>query len=61
MVNPVRWTAPEPVLNYWQNTTFYDAEKRANFEALLHSHFAKHPAFVNEKWVMLVEMSDGRD
>lgn len=61
MVNPVRWTTVERVLNYWQNTTFYDAEKRTNFEALLRAHFAKHPALVNEKWVMLVEMSHGRD
>jgi ubiquinone/menaquinone biosynthesis C-methylase UbiE len=60
MVNPVRWTTPERVLNYWQNTTFYDAEKRSDFEGLLHSHFAEHPVFVNEKWVMLAEMSHGR-
>jgi len=60
VVNPVRWTTPERVLNYWQNTTFYDAEKRPAFEQLLTAHFAQHDAFVNEKWVMLVEMSRGR-
>jgi ubiquinone/menaquinone biosynthesis C-methylase UbiE len=60
MVNHVRWTTPEKVLNYWQNTTFYDAEKCAAFQELLHSHFVEHRAFVNEKWVMLVEMSRGR-
>jgi hypothetical protein len=60
MVNPVRWTTPERVLNYWQNTTFYDASKRAEFERLLHTHFAEHGQFVNQKWVMLVEMSHGR-
>lgn len=60
MVNPVSWIAPERVLNYWQNTTFYDAEKRENFEKLLQDHFKRHSAFVNEKWVMLVEMSDAR-
>lgn len=60
MVNPVRWTTPERVLNYWQNTTFYDAEKRPAFEQLLQAHFARHGVFVNEKWVMLVEMSRGR-
>jgi ubiquinone/menaquinone biosynthesis C-methylase UbiE len=60
MVNPVSWTAPERVLNYWQSTTFYDAEKREDFERLVHAHFAKHPALVNEKWVMLVEMSHAR-
>jgi ubiquinone/menaquinone biosynthesis C-methylase UbiE len=60
MVNRVRWATPERVLNYWQNTTFYDAEKRSRFEELLHSDFAKHGEFVNEKWVMLAEMSHGR-
>jgi SAM-dependent methyltransferase len=60
MVNSVRWTTPERVLNYWQNTTFYDAEKRLAFEELLRMHFAKHGMFVNEKWVMLLEMSLGR-
>ena len=60
LVNPVRWNSPERVLNYWQNTTFYDAERRAAIEQLLHSHFADCPTFVNQKWVMLVEMSRGR-
>ena len=60
MVNHVRWTTPERVRNYWQNTTFYDAEKRPAFQELLHSHFVGNRAFVNEKWVMLVEMSHGR-
>lgn len=60
MVNRVHWSTPERVLNYWQNTTFYDAAKRPAFEELLQSHFAQHGAFVNEKWVMLVEMSRGR-
>jgi ubiquinone/menaquinone biosynthesis C-methylase UbiE len=60
MVNPVRWATPERVLNYWQNTTFYDAEKRPAFEQLLREHFDQHGVFVNEKWVMLAEMSLGR-
>ena len=34
--------------------------KRADFERLVRSHFAEHPAFVNEKWVMLAEMSHER-
>ncbi len=60
MVNPVRWTTFDRVLNYWQNTTFYDAEKRPAFEELLREHFARHGVFINEKWVMLVEMARGR-
>jgi SAM-dependent methyltransferase len=60
MVNPVRWATPERVLNYWQNTTFYDSARKPALEALLGRHFAKQGQFVNEKWVMMVEMQDAR-
>jgi ubiquinone/menaquinone biosynthesis C-methylase UbiE len=60
MVNPIRWATPESVLNYWQNTTFYDPARQPAFEALLQRHFAEHGQFVNEKWVMMVEMRDAR-
>jgi ubiquinone/menaquinone biosynthesis C-methylase UbiE len=60
MVNPVRWLTEERVLNYWQNTTFYSADHRPEFEKRLAQHFAQHGAFVNEKWVMMVEMTDAR-
>lgn len=60
MVNRVRWENAERVLNYWQNTTFYDSDKRPAFEANLHDHFQEHTHFVNEKWVMLVEMTHAR-
>ena len=61
MVNPVAWSTPERVLNYWQNTTFYDAGKRGAFENLLRQHFREHAQFVNQKWVMLAEMSHVRN
>jgi ubiquinone/menaquinone biosynthesis C-methylase UbiE len=60
MVNPVRWLTGERVLNYWQNTTFYSADHRPEFEKRLAQHFAQHGEFVNEKWVMMVEMTDAR-
>lgn len=60
LVNPVRWSTPERALNYWQNTTFYSADHRPEFEKRLAQHFAQHGEFVNEKWVMMVEMTDGR-
>jgi SAM-dependent methyltransferase len=60
MVNPVRWTTPERVLNYWQNTTFYDAARREEFERRVRAHFAERDALVNQKWVMLAEMSHAR-
>ncbi len=60
IVNPVRWPSVDRVLNYWENTTFYDAEKRAAVEQLLHQHFNSNKEFVNEKWVMLIEMANAR-
>ena len=60
MVNPVRWATAERVLNYWQNTTFYDAARKTAFERLLERHIAEYGQFVNEKWVMMVEMQDAR-
>jgi SAM-dependent methyltransferase len=60
MVNPVRWATPERVLNYWQNTTFYDAARKPAFESLLARHFSERGEFVNEKWVMMVEMQNAR-
>jgi ubiquinone/menaquinone biosynthesis C-methylase UbiE len=60
LVNPVRWATAERVLNYWQNTTFYSADHRLEFERQLAQHFANHAMFVNSKWVMMVEMTDAR-
>ena len=60
LVNTVRWATPERVLNYWQNTTFYSAGHRSEFERLLAEHFARRGEFANEKWVMMVEMTDAR-
>jgi len=60
MVNPVRWTSKERVVNYWKNTTFYDAARQSELEARLDRHFAEHGEFVNEKWVMMVEMENVR-
>jgi len=60
MVNPVRWATSERVLNYWKNTTFYSAEHQLELERRLRQHFAQHGEFVNEKWVLMVEMADAR-
>jgi ubiquinone/menaquinone biosynthesis C-methylase UbiE len=60
MVNHVRWTTADRVLNYWKNSTFYDEAAQAKFGNLLQAHFAEHPMFVNEKWVMMAEMSHVR-
>lgn len=61
LVNRVRWTEAERVLNYWENTTFYDPAKRLAFERLLRLHFDQHGEFINEKWIMMAEMKDARN
>jgi ubiquinone/menaquinone biosynthesis C-methylase UbiE len=60
MVNRVRWTSTERVLNYWQNTTFFDSKALPVFESLLRKHFEVYSQFVNEKWVMMAEMTNAR-
>jgi len=60
MVNRVRWTALEKVMNYWQSTTFYEPGRRTEFERLLRQHFQTHTEFVNEKWVIMLEMTHAR-
>ena len=60
MVNRVRWMTAERVLNYWRNTTFFDSEAMPLFESLLREHFETYSQFVNEKWVMMAEMTNAR-
>lgn len=60
LVNEVVWQKPEQVLDYWRNTTFYEAQHEPHVQALLESHFRRHETFVNEKWVMLVAMRHAR-
>jgi ubiquinone/menaquinone biosynthesis C-methylase UbiE len=56
MVNQVTWNNPGSVISYWQNTTFYDDKKLSIVENKLEDYFRYNPAFINEKWVMMVEM-----
>src|SRR5579871_518015 len=60
MVNPVRWNSVERVVNYWKNTTFFDESRLEAFQNLIKRHFERETVFMNEKWVMLVEMSHAR-
>lgn len=55
LVNPVRWQSAQNVLSYWQNSTFYMAERLTAVQAGLEEHFRRQPEFVNEKWIMLME------
>ncbi len=56
LVNPIQWESPDDVMGYWRNTTFYDESKESEVEAELKIHFASSDRFVNEKWIMLIEM-----
>lgn len=58
MVNHVTWNNPESIITYWQNTTFYDDTKLSILENKLNDYFREKPAFINEKWVMMIEMQD---
>lgn len=58
VVNRIRWTSPEKILNYWKNSTFYKAEKLAVVEERVNKHFENHSEFINEKWIMMVEMTN---
>ena len=66
MVNPVRWATPDfmRVLNYWQKYPRLSTMPQGGFRrvrtALCMTHFAEQSTFINQKWVMLVEMSHGR-
>lgn len=55
LVNPVRWDSAQNVLSYWQNSTFYMAERLAAVQMGLEEHFRGQPEFVNKKWIMLME------
>jgi ubiquinone/menaquinone biosynthesis C-methylase UbiE len=56
VVNHTKWTSPESIMNYWKNTIFYEAKSAGAFNNLLIKHFKNHTEFINEKWIMLVEM-----
>jgi ubiquinone/menaquinone biosynthesis C-methylase UbiE len=56
MVNHVTWSSSESLINYWKNTTFYDNSKLVILKNKLNDYFEHNPFFVNEKWVMVVEM-----
>jgi ubiquinone/menaquinone biosynthesis C-methylase UbiE len=57
MVNHVEWKDLEDVLQYWRNTTFFEEHKLESVRAGLEKHFQSNPSFVNEKWVMSLEMA----
>jgi ubiquinone/menaquinone biosynthesis C-methylase UbiE len=58
LVNPVVWDKPESLITYWKNSTFYDEAKLSQVERRVAAYFRTSPHFINEKWVMMVEMNN---
>lgn len=55
LINPIRWRSSEEVVNYWANTTFYDAARRPTVTQALAKHFERADSFINRKWVMRLD------
>ncbi len=60
VVNRISWSKPANVIEYWRNTSYFDAEKLPTMERLVDEHFANASEFVNEKWIMMLEASHAR-
>ena len=58
LVNPVVWESQEDVFQYWKNSTFFDEEKKEIIKERLERFIIKNNEFINEKWVMMVEMTN---
>lgn len=61
MINPVIWPTEEDVLKYWENSTYYDEARKRDVRYELKRIFESKPEFVNEKWAMMITMSDATD
>jgi ubiquinone/menaquinone biosynthesis C-methylase UbiE len=60
VANRITWRSPADVLQYWRNTTFFEEAKLPVIESLLEQHFDRHGEFVNEKRIMMIEMSNAK-
>jgi len=58
MVNPIVWTSPDQVLDYWKNSTFFDPGRIQAVTDRLGECFAGEPRFINKKYVMSVVMKN---
>jgi SAM-dependent methyltransferase len=60
LANSVSWRTTSEVMAYWKSSTFYDASREREVQAAFDDHFRGNATFVNEKWIMMVEMADAR-
>lgn len=58
--NAVTWKSGDRVLDYWRNSTFYEASREAAVSAMLEQHFSTHGSFTNVKCIMLAIMTHAR-
>jgi len=60
-VNQIIWNKVEDIIEYWENTTFYDSDKLPIVKKLIDDHLYKYQSFVNEKHIMMIEaLHDGK-
>lgn len=58
MINRVIWKNPDDIMNYWKNSTFYSEERLSHVDREVKKYFSHSQEFLNEKWVMLIEMGN---
>lgn len=54
VVNNVRWNSSSEVVNYWENSTFYEPLKKRIFINRIENHFKSNDYFENSKHIMLL-------
>ncbi len=60
LVNRIQWRRPEEILSYWKSSTFFDPCRLGAVESGVQGYFSTPLHFINEKWIMFVEMSHAR-
>lgn len=59
-INRIKWNSPDQIMTYWESSTFYSPDKRSAVEKSINDHFTGQKNFINEKWIMMAEVSNAR-
>jgi len=59
--NVQKWSSVEHLMQYWQNTTFYDAGRAEAVRAALEKEFERDNQFLVTKHIMFLEMSQKKE
>ncbi|MBI5139835.1 MAG: methyltransferase domain-containing protein [Candidatus Vogelbacteria bacterium] len=60
VVNRIKWDSLSQIMTYWTSSTFYSPDKHGAVEKSINNHFKKQQYFINEKWIMMIEMTNAR-